>query len=1144
MVQRPDLRPAANQQTSGTTRPDLRPAAMEKSFAEKTAGMTHEQIVDEYRKAKINSPYYNFLVKKIEAPQAGETPEQAALRAGGQKPTGTPSQSLSAFGGAAEQLSFGGADELGAGIDWLRGEDYDQSLAKHRRFRDELEETNPGSYLAGQIGGGVVQAAATLGASAPETFLGRLGMNVLGGASQGATYGALSTDGDIGDRLGGAAEGAGWGTAFGLAPSILEGGYKTLRGGVQAARNVSRQYFNPQGVATDRLARGLAQDYIDYGRLARREQAAGADVPLPDFITVPEANSLLAQGHRVQMSDFGGENMRRELKDASNISASASKRMRDAANARQEGQAGRVTSEISDLYGGEINPKHITDSLEEEGARWNKRNYDAAMNHPNAGHFWGPAFENLLSSTEGKAALKEATDVLRTDAMKGKVPFYEPVFEPDVTGRMQFQGFRAPNGELFGGNQGLNLNFWNEFKIAVDEQIRGLRSNGFMRKASQLTELKNDMLKSIDVQLDSDVYRKARGDAKEIFDLVGKNGKGGALRAGAEYLTKMDAIDTAEARAALEAMNPMERELFARGFSAELVNRISQMGDTEDVSKMFKSSQSRMKVVDALGEENAARIEALVHAEQAQGMLRKVINGGSDTARNLLSAEGLMNAAGQAASNAAPAAGGAAAGYYTTGDISGLLLGFAGGAGFKYVNRAAARRVADMMAEIALSEDPAVIKALLAKAAADPEYMAFSRAVSNAASSTTGAAGRTAGGAAGNQRIEPRMPFADGGPVRLAGGDLVAKAIGAVTRAGRSTVKHPVRKAFPGIYKDPRALLEDVRIEPEDPALKQLFGVTRDDLYEISKRKGNVKDILGIEGKVSRGSEATDNIKTPRNAQRLLDALDVARTNEGLWKGMHGWYTMDPAYQQLVRDYGPEEGARMFQRLNTLTGMSSPGSEVITELQRGTAANMMDRLGRFDEFLEKGGIGKDKRGQGFPQELQAVDGHPYHSTSQAPAMDNYLRTGRVEMGSAKVPTYIGASTPPELGNFTDLPVADAHFTRAVGLPDTRTAEKVFDHSMSMGEYKAVAPWYRDRVAAQAGIESVPAQAIHWGLFGPQTGVTTPVGAPKLELLAKGIMETARRLGVSPDVARDLVLSGRAHAYREGGLVSAIGTAVH
>ena len=95
--------------------------------------------------------------------------------------------------------------------------------------------TNPGSSLAGHIGGGVVQAAATLGASAPETFLGRLGMNVLGGASQGATYGALSTDGDIGDRLGGAAEGAGWGTAFGLAPSILEGGYKTLRGGVQAA---------------------------------------------------------------------------------------------------------------------------------------------------------------------------------------------------------------------------------------------------------------------------------------------------------------------------------------------------------------------------------------------------------------------------------------------------------------------------------------------------------------------------------------------------------------------------------------------------------------------------------------------------------------------------------------------------------------------------------------------------------------------------------------------------------------------------------------------------------------------------------------------------------------------------------------------
>ena len=353
---------------------------------------------------------------------------------------------------------------------------------------------------------------------------------------------------------------------------------------------------------------------------------------------------------------------------------------------------------------------------------------------------------------------------------------------------------------------------------------------------------------------------------------------------------------------------------------------------------------------------------------------------------------------------------------------------------------------------------------------------------------------------------------------------------------------HPVRKAFPGIYKAPADLLKDVQVAPEDPALKQLFGVTRDDLYEMSKRKGNVSDILGIADKPSRGSPATDNVKTPRNAQRLVSALEAARSNEGLWKGMHGWYTMDPAYHQLVADYGPEEGGRMFQRLNTLTGMSSPGSEVMTELQRGTAANMMNNLGRFDEFLQHGGTGKEIRGQGFPQELAGVDGHPYHSTSQAPAMDNYIRTGKVEMGSAKVPTYIGASTPPELGNFTDLPVADAHFTRALGLPDTRTAEKVYDHSMSMGEYKALAPWYRDRVASQAGIESVPAQAIHWGLFGPQTGVTTPVGSPKLELLARGIMETARRLGVSPEKARDLVLSGKAHAYRDGGFVSALAAA--
>ena len=62
-----------------------------------------------------------------------------------------------------------------------------------------------------------------------------------------------------------------------------------------------------------------------------------------------------------------------------------------------------------------------------------------------------------------------------------------------------------------------------------------------------------------------------------------------------------------------------------------------------------------------------------------------------------------------------------------------------------------------------------------------------------------------------------------------------------------------------------------------------------------------------------------------------------------------------------------------------------------------------------------------------------------------------------------------------------------------------------------------------------GIEAVPAQGRMWGLFSPQTGVDTPIGAPKLELLSQRIRERAQKLGIDPAKLRDDVLTGKAHA---------------
>jgi hypothetical protein len=354
---------------------------------------------------------------------------------------------------------------------------------------------------------------------------------------------------------------------------------------------------------------------------------------------------------------------------------------------------------------------------------------------------------------------------------------------------------------------------------------------------------------------------------------------------------------------------------------------------------------------------------------------------------------------------------------------------------------------------------------------------------------------------------------------------------------GRPTVRDPQTVAFPGIYMRPDQLVSRARVAPEDPSMKRLFGVTRDDLYETSKRKGNVEGIPFKTAAKPRGAAHAEQVMTPANEGRLLDILGEAEKRPELWKGMHAWYPMDPAYERLVELVGPEQARYHYARLNGFMGMSSPNSEVLTEINRGTGANFLAEQGRFDDFVKYGGLAEYKRGADYPDDMRAIQGHMVHSTAQAGPMAKALRSGFVDMDSAKVPSYIMASGVPDLGFQTAWPVGDAHWSRLVGLPDVRgfSRDKKSGQmapnaaSASVPEMVSLGPWWKDKVAGQAGLESVPAQAIVWGAGSNATGVTSPIGAPKLELFSQQIMKAADRMGVPPEQARDMILTGKAHA---------------
>ena len=397
--------------------------------------------------------------------------------------------------------------------------------------------------------------------------------------------------------------------------------------------------------------------------------------------------------------------------------------------------------------------------------------------------------------------------------------------------------------------------------------------------------------------------------------------------------------------------------------------------------------------------------------------------------------------------------------------------------------------------------------------------------VADAAESTAGRLGYTFA-------PDDTVMFSAGGPM----------SVRAARRAGITpTTTNTQRIAFPGIYKHPNELTDAAAalVAPESPALKGLFGVTRDDLYQIGRgRKGNV-DATAIFPAGARGSEAASNVTTGRNAQRLVDAMSVAEQRAPqLTNPMDAWYVMDPAFQRLEQLVGREEAVRRFSDLNAFTSMASPASDVITEMNRGTTANYLNRRGRFGDFEAHSTTPVGKRGGDFPADISGLKPHPYGGTAHSQPMRKYVDGGLLDSGflnvqTSKVPTYHMASGVPETGFQTNVPVGDAHFARAIGLPDVRNMltlkgrPVIPQANATMPEISTLTPWWQQRVVGPLGIESVPGQARAWGLFSPQSGVDTPIGAPKLELLAAEIERLALQSGVDPAQLRDAILLGEA-----------------
>lgn len=380
------------------------------------------------------------------------------------------------------------------------------------------------------------------------------------------------------------------------------------------------------------------------------------------------------------------------------------------------------------------------------------------------------------------------------------------------------------------------------------------------------------------------------------------------------------------------------------------------------------------------------------------------------------------------------------------------------------------------------------------------------------------------------------------------------------------TVKDPTNYAF-DIYRQdriPELVAEAAgRVAPESPLLKQVLGTSRDELAELAQRPPSYLERPYAAPPGAKGSKNAEKVTTRRNATRVQGIIEESKKYPGLYNGMTGWYEMDPLFEWMKREYGKDRAAKMFTDINAYTSIASPGSDVLTEINRGTSANWLANQGRFDDFLNLGGVAGKDRGIDYPDDMRAVLGHAYHRTAHSGGMKNYfeqgLRNGTLPMDSAKVPSYFRASMPQELGKQSDFPVGDAHWARLVGLPDVRPQKNVMlddatgdvvkakdrdaftakggllrpgslinGASATVPEMTTLTPWWQ-KLSGEMGLQSVPAQALVWGAGSGATGVRSQIGAPKLELFMQQVDAAAKRMGVDTEAALDRILRGKAHA---------------
>jgi len=536
---------------------------------------------------------------------------------------------------------------------------YEQARDAARQELKTAKEQYPGTTLAGELAGAVAVplpgVAALRGAGMATRAAGSAGIGFGVGGLSGAGEGETGAE-----RLSKAATGAAVGGVVGwVASPVLD---VATRAGGRALTEAGRYLFPNTDARALKILQGA------------QESAEKIDPSAATRLT----GQQVARTPSAAVVDMLGEPGRAVARWVANASPEARNTLNRMIDPRFEGQAARVVGWLNNAF-------HFPsataqrEALEAAKKTVNSANYERAMRE-GADGLWSPKLEQLAGSPAVTAAMQRASTAWKDEMIAAGQGAMNPriTFTPD--GRMQIA--RGPGGVPVYPD----LQYWDLVRRELSDAMQAAGEH--TADGRRLGVFARQMNAELDRLVPS--YAQARAGHAHFA------GAKDALEAGENFVLMKGQNE--EARRALARMSPTERQLFQDGFVSKYVEMLKEPGDRRNIlNKIAESPGARERLEMVLGRQKSNELEAMLRVEGIMDLTRSQTQGNSTTTRQLIEA-GLV-----------ATQGGVGAYYQGLADPGNLATTLIGSALVKR-GRTTDQRVAQRVAEMLVSRDPAVMQ--------------------------------------------------------------------------------------------------------------------------------------------------------------------------------------------------------------------------------------------------------------------------------------------------------------------------------------------------------------------------------------------------------------------------------------------------